>query len=210
MTPVFSYHLSRPCGRSSTFRKNCTNSFTIGSCAASECETNPSSAICVEANRQSYIDGSCGACPDTNETMPVAWGVAITWGDIDGAGPFTAGSYSFSINNNGSLIYSKPHCGFHAFLSRIPGYPGATLEADTQMYIDCRIAGGEANIALQWTIAATAYSHSFAVTLDMCEAAEGGGLVANYSRVLSLPMTVGTDPGGVSDLPIAIVLYPAV
>lgn len=47
MTPIFTYHPTRPCGRSSTFRRTCTNSFTIGSCAASECEVNPPSTICV-------------------------------------------------------------------------------------------------------------------------------------------------------------------
>lgn len=59
MTPIFSYHPTRSCGRSSTFRRTCTNSFTIGSCGASECVANPPSTVCL---KPVLTDGNCELC----------------------------------------------------------------------------------------------------------------------------------------------------
>lgn len=58
MTPLLTYHLTRPCGRATPFCRSCTNSFTIGSCAPTHCDVDPPSMICLTAKP----GGDCTNC----------------------------------------------------------------------------------------------------------------------------------------------------
>lgn len=221
MTALLTYTLKNQCGGSRPFCRQCANSFTIKSCEPSHCKEPPPSTICLRSKLTfPYVGGDCGACPDDNETMPGGWIVVLAWSDIDGpSGPKAAGSHTFVVPNNGSLIGGTNTCGFHypsgldgVSELLLPTYGSEFHEPDEPLSINLHISSGGAIGSVGWN--SVAFGHVvedvFQVFEDMCvlkfPGTGFGDLVADYDRVLTLPNITG--PGAAAPNGASITIYP--